>query len=198
MKHLRPLLLALLIGFPTAQGLCNEIPGDSTASGPVTKGFYLGTTTRSTAGSCWGVNVGGYANFHLTNLLGLQLDLGYVTEGSLIRSSSDARLDYVQFAVLARFDQPRSPYRDEYNFRPKLMGGLALNTRVKTRTHRLGEENEHFFQHEALSLIFGGGFDHHVWSRRAITFEFRFDLDLSDVRGGWISNTAHFLVGMTL
>ena len=194
----RLLTAALLLAGIALPARGGENPGDSSQPGAVTKGFYFGTTTRSTSGSCWGVNVGVYADFHLTSLLGLQLDLGYVTEGSVIRSCSDARLDYVQFAVLARFDQPRSRYRDEYNFRPKLLGGLAVNTRVKTRTHGFEEEYEHFFQDTELSLIFGCGFDYYVWSNRAVTFEFRFDLDLSDLCGGWASNTAHFLMGMTL
>jgi len=215
MKHLRLPLLALLIAFPTAQGFSNEIPGDSTTPGPVTRGFYFGATSSHFTGedctlwnSRYGGDVGMYANFPLTRLLGLQLDLGYLSKGAQIeeafypdgtklRGRADVRLDYVQFAVLVRLGQPRSGFRDEYNFRPKLLGGFALGTRVKTRTHGLGEEFEHFFHDTELSLVFGGGFDHGIRGDRAVTLEFRFDLGLSNVYTDWKNNTGRFLVGMT-
>ena len=216
MRHLRLLRSALLISFLSAQGFANDNPGDSSAPGPITKGFYFGVTSSHFSGeSCtlWGSRFGGnagmYANFPLTDLLGLQLDIGYVTKGAqieeaydrdglLIRPAADVRLDYVQFAVLTRLGQPRSGYRDEYHLRPKLLGGFALNTRVKTRVHGLSEDWEHSFQDTELSLVFGGGFDHSFWGKRAVTFEFRFDLGLSDVYADWKNNTAHFLMGMTL
>jgi hypothetical protein len=217
MRRLRLLmLLALSLSLGAAQGFGNELPGDSSAPGPVTKGFYFGATSSHFTGeSCtlwssrYGGNVGMYANFPLTDLLGLQLDMSYLAKGAqieeafdrdgiLIRSAADVRLDYVQFAVLARLGQPRSRFRDEYAFRPKLLGGFALNTRVQTRVHGLSEEYEHFFQDTELSLIFGGGFDLDVWSNRAVTFDFRFDLGLSDVCADWKNNTARFLMGMTL
>ena len=216
MKHLRLLQLALLITLPTAQSFGNDIPGDSCEPGPITRGFYFGATsshftgeTCTQWGSRYGGNVGAYANFPLTSLLGLQLDLSYVSKGAqieeaydrdmvLIRETADVRLDYVQFAVLTRLGQPRSGFKDEYNFSPRLLGGFALNTRVKTRLRGLAEEWEHFFRDTELSLVFGGGFDHRVWGKRAVTFEFRFDLGLSDVSGDWKNNTARFLVGMTL
>jgi hypothetical protein len=212
----RLLTAALLLTSVALPVRGDEKPRDSCAPGPVTKGFYIGATSSHFTGetcagwdSRWGGNFGVYANYPLTNLLGLQLDLGYVSKGAqieesfdpdgdLIQGSADIRLDYVQFAVLTRLSQPRSGFRDEYAFRPKLLGGFALNTRVKTRVHGVGEAWEHFFRDTELSLVFGGGFDHCIWGERAITIEFRFDLALSDVCGDWKNNTAHFLTGMTL
>jgi hypothetical protein len=220
------LLTAILLLTGVALPACgDENPGDSSAPGPVTRGFYFGATSSyftaqsgsspiidepdTLFGSRYGGNIGVYANYPLTDLLGLQLDLGYVSKGAqideeydrkgdLIQPAADVRLDYVQFAVLVRLGQPKSRFRDEYNLRPKLLGGFALGTKVKTRTHGLVETYEHIFHDTELSLIFGGGLDYCIWGDRAVTFEFRFDLALTDVYKDWNNSTARFLVGFSL
>jgi|GEM_PF-6527516 len=217
MRHLRLLLLlTLMLTLHAAQGFGNQNPGDSSAPEPSTLGFYFGAACAHFAGgssapwgSRYGPDMGAYADFGMTDLLSLQLDMAYISKGARkeelyinvvrkLQLAGDIRLGYVQFAVLARMDQPRSRFRDERNIQPKLLGGFAISTLVETTSRGLVEEEIPHFRDTELSLVFGGGFDYRVWGRRAVTFDFRFDLGLSNIYADWSSNTARFLVGMTL
>jgi len=217
MRHLRLLLLlTVMLSFHAAQGFGSENPGDSSVPEPPTLGFYFGATCSHFAGessapwdSRYGPDMGAYADFGMTDLLGLQLELAYLSKGGrieeqfypssgVLRPSADIRLGYVQFAVLARLSQPRSRFKDERNFQPKLLGGFAISSLAETTSRGLAEEEVPHFRDTELSLVFGGGFDHRIWGRQAVTLDFRFDLGLSDIYADWSSNTARFLVGLTL
>jgi hypothetical protein len=186
MRHLRLLLLlTLMLTFHAAQGLGNQNPGDSCLPGLPALGFYFGAACSD---SRYGPDMGAYANFGMTDLLGLQFELAYISKG--------AQLGYVQVAVLARMNQPRSRFRDERNFRPKLLAGFGFATKVSDS--RWDHKDNWAFEDTQFSFIFCGGFDHCIWGRRSVTFDFRVDLGMSGIFADWTSTTARFLVGMTL
>lgn len=194
----------------------DEPTNDSTRQGTKVFGFYVGTSLSNFGGestpqwvSRFGSVVGTYGVFYLTDLFALQTDLSldskggrieerYDSDGVQINPAADIRLGYVEFAILARLNQPISRYRDECNFRPKLLLGFAIGTKVSTSARGIADYLQPHFRDAELSLIFGGGFDQLVWGKRSLTIDLRFGLGMSDVYADWHNNDARFLVGFSL
>ena len=214
MNRIHRLLLGLsCVAVLTANSHGDELPIDTSRFGNRSFGFYLGVSAShftSASGTSWnsryGPDLGSVLIINLTDLIALQPELAYVSKGAkweeqtfpdgrVFLSAGDIRLGYIQFAVLARLNQPLSQYRDEHNFRPKLLAGFAFNTRVHTSARGIDPPD---FQDTELSFIFGGGFDQLVAPGRSVTADVRFDVGLNKVNLDWKNNTVRFLLGMTL
>jgi hypothetical protein len=219
MTSLYRLLTAILLLAGVALPARGDEPAiNSTRKGTTVFGFYVGTTLSDFGGestpqwvSRFGSVVGTYGVFYLTDLLALQTDLSldskggrieerYDSDGVQINPAADIRLGYVEFAVLARMNQPISRYRDECNFRPKLLLGFAIGTKVSTSGRGIADYLQPHFRDADLILIFGGGFDQLVWGKRSLTIDLRFGFGMRDVFADWVNSDAdaRFLVGFSL
>jgi hypothetical protein len=211
LNKLRVLFLtAATAAVMTTTGQSDELPLDSSRFGDRVVGFYVGVSASQFTDDSWnmryGPEFGAFMVLNLTDLLALQPELAYVSKGgkweegysssgASLGTNADIRLGYVQFAILARANQPLSQYRDEHNFRPKLLAGFSVNIKVNSSTRRSPPPD---FKDTEFSFIFGGGFDQRIGVRRCLTADFRYEFGLTNASTGLTCSTVHFLLGMTL
>ncbi len=210
-KRLLWVTLTICIALGGSTG-AQTAPDSAMESNPTHLGLQLGANSSHFTGissvpwnSRFGPYFGAYATYDMNDLLALQMELAYASKGARIeeamlgtaqsRAAADIRLAYVQWTVLARVDPPVSRYEKRVGFRPKLLAGFALGTRVSTSIRGFDNDGLNFNDTE-LSLIFGGGFDYPAFGPYGLAIDFRFALGLSDIHADWKNNSASLLVGI--